>query len=174
MNQKALIAAKLGCAPTPVMIASVENVLAMQAFAASVRPTVEAYEHAILERHQFHIAQKWRDKGCEDSLILDRKRTYLLDETDGATYERERIEACAASGLKVEDPGYCPLLVVENLLVQAENHMFEVVSALPLFAFLAKPWLLTMEERTKVIELVEKVFAPFVGNANEILARLAA
>jgi hypothetical protein len=174
MNKNAIFAAKFGCQPTQAMIHSVQNVLAMQALVASIRPTVEAYEREILERHQFHIAQKWRDQGCEDILILDRNLTYLLDEENGATYERERVEACAKSGLKVESPEFCPLLVAGHLLVQAENHMFEVVAALPLFAFLAQPWLLTLEDRRKVIELLENIFAPFVGNASDILARLAA
>jgi hypothetical protein len=175
MNQKAFAIAKLGCQPAPAMIKSVENVLALTAMVASIRPTVEAYEQEILARHQFHIAKKWRDQGCEDILILDRKLTYLLDqETDFVTFDRERIEACAASGLKVENPSFCPLLVAEHLLVQAENQMFDAVCGLPLFAFLAKPWLLTLDDRRNVIEVIERVFAPFVGNASEILARLAA
>ncbi len=105
---------------TPEMIKAAETLTMAMAFTKTVQPIVEAYSQEILVRHQFkNLGDKkmFAELGREytEEVILDRNQTYRMSDSDFAIYEKERQEACVKSGLKVENPDFCPLLVAENL-----------------------------------------------------------
>lgn len=97
--------------PTKDQIRAAEAVFTAMAFEATVRPIVETYELAILEKHQFRISRKWVEKGITDRLVLERKDTFLLDDEDAKVYYAECFAARDAAKLAVDDPEHCPLLV---------------------------------------------------------------
>ena len=112
---------------TPEMVDSANAFCMAKAFVQTVKPIVEGYEKEILVRYQFtnkgeqdmlkRLQKHKRHLGevCPERIILDSNQTYLMSDEDSAIYEKERQAACAKSGLKVEAPEYCPLLVAEDL-----------------------------------------------------------
>lgn len=135
---------------TSGMIQAAETLMMAQALVMMLRPIVEAYEREILIRYQFNnfgeksslmmVNEKRLLKGMGpfeyvEEVILDPKQTYRLNEIDAAIFESERQVACAASGLKVEDPEYCPLLVAENLENQAQRVFVDSMKPITTFDY---------------------------------------
>lgn len=125
---------------TPEMIKAAETLCMAKAFTQMVRPIVEVYSKEILVRHQFknlgdkalferlHNNGRHMEDQYVEEVILDRNQTYRMSDSDFAIYEKERQEACAKSGLKVEHPEFCPLLVAENLEGMAEGAFVDAMS----------------------------------------------
>lgn len=159
--------------PNANMIRAAENLLLSMSHEDVVRPVVVAYETEILTRHQFRIARKYVEHGCDDVVILDRKRSYMLEESDFAIYLKQCFEARDAAGLKVRAPDNCPLLEAENTRIQAENLLLTAMAELPNLAAIGKPWL-TLEARKRAIDLTLDMVALFCGDADGIINRLMA
>lgn len=157
--------------PTKDQIRAAEAVFTAMAFEATVRPIVETYELAILEKHQFRISRKWVEKGITDRLVLERKDTFLLDDEDAKVYYAECFAARDAAKLAVDDPEHCPLLVAEHLRIKAENALLQAISAIPGLETFASG-VMTMEIRKKVVDLSLGMLSPFCGNADDILGRI--
>lgn len=157
--------------PSQEQVRLAEALLVSMALEDTVRPIVEGYETAILERHQFHIDPKWVDLGgIADHVVLDRKRTFLLSERDARAFFAECVVARDAAGLKVDHPEDCPLLVAENLRLRAENALMKSLSSIPgLEAFASG--LLPMETRKKVVDLALQLLAPYCEDSGTILHR---
>lgn len=117
--------------PTKGMIAAAESVFMAMAWVDVVRPVVIAFEEEILSRNQWHISDKWIARGISaDRIILEPKDTYLLDEKDAEQWEAERRVAVRESGLIVINEEFCPLLVAESLLVDAEGDLINAMKPL--------------------------------------------
>src|SRR3972149_11222868 len=93
-------------APTPDMISAAKTVFMAKAWVDTIRPVVEGYKKAILAEHNWHIAEKWVDKGMTNRVILDPEHAYLLSGTDFETYLAEVKESRIAAGLKVENDDF--------------------------------------------------------------------
>lgn len=159
--------------PTEDQIRIAEAVFTAMAHESLVRPIVETYEHAILEMHQFKIARHWVEQGCEDRVILDRKDSFLLSSEDADVFYAECFAARDAANLKVSRPTDCPLLVAENLRIDAENALLKAIAVLPGLESLGTGNL-ALDARKKALDLSLKLLAPFCGESNEILQRYAA
>ncbi|CAG9236928.1 conserved hypothetical protein [Paraburkholderia tropica] len=158
---------------TPGQIKAAELLYLAMAQEQLVRPVVEAYETAILARHQFSVAPEWAERYDSTSLlILDRKRSYLLSDADAEVFYRECREAREASGLTVESPGFCPLCVAENLKIQAENALLSAMAEVQGLEAFARPCALTLEQRAQVIDLSLRLITPSIRNGAEILHHL--
>ena len=148
-----------------------ELLLVAMAIEAHVRPIVEAYESAILQKHQFRIARKWVEKGCNDVIILDRKRSYLLEDTDAEVFHSECFAARDAAKLTVERPDKDPLLEAQHRRIEAENALLESMATIPgLENFATGHWPLQL--RQKAIDLTLKLLAPFVRSGEAIMQDL--
>ena len=156
--------------PTEEQIRAAENVLVAMTHEQTVRPVVEQYEQAILEKHQFPAASKWVDMGIEPRVILDRKMTYLLSEADSAIFFRECDEARSTAKLTITREGNCPLCEAEHLRIQAENAFIQVMSTLPGLGAFSKG-VMTLEQRARAIDLMLRLLAAFVNRAATILNR---
>lgn len=159
--------------PNANMIRAAENLVLAMAHEDVVRPIVVAYETEILTRHQFRIARKFVEQGCADVVILDRKRSYMLEESDFAIYLKQCFEARDAAGLKVRASDNCPLLEAEHTRIQAENLLLEAMAELSNLAAIGKPWL-TLEARKRAVDLTLNMLAPFCADADGIIKRLLA
>lgn len=102
-----------------------ELVFLQKAAVETIRPIVTRYQREILARNRFHIAKHWVEMGDEDKIILDPKEDYMLEDSDFQVYLAEcRVEQ-KKTGLFTESPDFCPLLVAENLLIQAEHVLID-------------------------------------------------
>lgn len=157
--------------PTPTQVRLAEALMASMAYEGTIRPIVEGYEQAILGKHQFRISRHWVDLGCEDEIILDRNKSYLLSEDDSRTYHAECFAARDAAGLKVDDPEFCPLLVAENLRITAENALLNAMGETPGLESLATGFM-TTDLRNRAIDITLKLLAPSCGTSDDILKRI--
>lgn len=112
---------------TPELQDAVKTLILAQAYRQTVEPVVTAYQTAILTRHGFHIAPEWLERrhAAEDRIITNPRDAYLLSDEDSAVIYAEYDQAAIAAGFTDLEPGYCPLLVAENLERQAENAVIE-------------------------------------------------
>lgn len=160
--------------PTKEMISAAEAVFLTMAHEQLIRPIVEGYQRAILEKHQFHIARKWVERGDEDRVILEPKHSFLLDDKDAATYYAALHAARDAARLKVNHPENCPLLVAEHQRIKAENALLKQAATIPTLGGLANTHLMTLEQRAQAVELTLRMLAPFVRKTEAILADVMA
>lgn len=135
-----------------------------------IRPIVEGYETRILEEYRFKIDPKWTEIGVEDHVILHRKETFLLSDSDAKKF----FEACFAArdeaGLEVDRPDNCPLLEAENLRISAENALIKSLACIPgLEAFATG--ILPLDTRAKVLKLALQLFVSSCSDAKTILQR---
>ena len=95
---------------TQVMIEAASALVLAQARLDRIKPIVIGYQTAVLEKHRFQIAEKWRPYFEPDlSVVLTPAHAHLLGDRDFARYLDECEVAIHAYGLKTERPGLCPL-----------------------------------------------------------------
>ncbi|CAM5530119.1 hypothetical protein TMEC54S_00245 [Thauera mechernichensis] len=135
-----------------------------------IRPIVEGYETAILEKHRFKIDPKWTDIGVEDHVILHRKETFLLSDADAKVFFEECFAARDEAGLAVDRPDSCPLLAAENLRISAENALIKSLACIPGLEPFATG-ILSLNTRAKVLKLALELFLPSCSDAKTILQR---
>lgn len=148
----------------PDRIKAAQNLFMAMAWVETVRPIVQAYEREILNKHQWHIAREWTDRGLPDKIILDPSQSYELDDTDAATYHAECNEARKAAGLEVESEEYCPLLVAEHEQIKAEWALFDAMKDV---TGIDGHDIYNMEQRRKYLDLLLSMFAPLVKTGVE-------
>lgn len=154
---------------TQEMINAAEVFLLAKVLEEAIEPVVTQYSKRILEKHEFKASDKWNEfPEVAKKVILDPKQVYLLSEEDMATYLAEAFIARDNAGLKVSHPENCPYLEAKNHRVMAENALFDTVSKHPKLGNL-KPHLLTLDERSKVIDLILTILTPYMRTGSEIL-----
>lgn len=107
---------------THALKSAAEDLLGAQAHMNLIRPVVEGYQRRILADHKFHIDQKWVERGDEDRVVLDPKQVYLMNDADSTVIFAEYDAATKAHGFDVPS-GYCPLLMAESAVIQAERNL---------------------------------------------------
>ena len=155
--------------PTQEQIRCAEVLVTAMAYEQEIRPVVEAYETQILAKHQFHIDKAWVEKGMPDRIILSRKDSILLSDTDSKVFYSECHEARDAAGLKVDKPENCPLLVANSLRIEAENALLKSMESSPNLESLSKAACLSLDVRAKAVDLTLKLLMPFCRDAEGIL-----
>lgn len=159
--------------PTDEQIQATETLLLAMAHEQTIEPIVTGYQKAILEQHQFHVASRWVGvRGGVDRIILDPRETYLLNEEDSEVYFRECDLARDSAGLIVEQPGFCPLLVAQNLRVQAEMALLDVMSKTPGLEHLSNVRSMRKDTYDEVLDLTLRMMTRFVREdlAEQLLA----
>lgn len=118
-----------GFKPSPIMLLAAGNVFKAMAWVDVIKPVVEGYQKEILARHQWHIAKEWSEKrGAPDRIILEPSRSYLLEDDDFKIYHKECHEARDKAGLKVDNDDFCPLLVAQRLLTEAQHGLIDAMT----------------------------------------------
>lgn len=111
--------------PSFAVISATETVLLAQAWVDTVRPVVVGYQVKVLAEMQVRTDKQHREH--DDYIILDPERTFLMSDDDFKTYMTlTRIEQDKA-GLITESPEFCPLLVAENLLSDAQKVLIDTL-----------------------------------------------
>ena len=119
--------AELEAAITPEIVDAAAELIAAKAVVETVKPIVRGYQTAILEAHQWRIARKWVEQGCEDTVILDPDLAFELEDEDFQVYLAEINEARKQAGLHVESEDHCPLLVAEHNESKAKWKLAELM-----------------------------------------------
>lgn len=115
--------------PTAEMVRAAENCFAAMAFTETIRPIVGGYQRRILAEMQAPLAEEWKRRNIagDEPIILDPAHTYLMESNDFQAYLARCREEQAKAGLYTDSPEYCPLLVAENLQMDAEHAMIDVM-----------------------------------------------
>jgi len=150
--------------PTAEMIRAAENCFASMAYTETIRPIVEGYQKKILEDMQAPLAKEWQERKLaqDEPIILDIRHTYLMEADDFQTYLTRCREEQARAGLHTDSPDYCPLLVAENLQMEAEH---AVIDAMTPVTKLTRDMIFqssnALENLKKLIDLTLRLLAPF-------------
>jgi hypothetical protein len=111
--------------PNSDVVTATETLLLAQAWVDTVKPIVTAYQIKVLASMNARTEKQHRK--YDDYIILDPERTYLMGEDDFQTYiTLTRIEQDKA-GLVTESRDFCPLLVAESLLSDAQNALVDIL-----------------------------------------------
>lgn len=158
--------------PSADLVRAAETLMASMAMEQTVRPIVEAYEHAILAKHRFPPAEQYREHVTE-TVILDRKSAFLLGDADFQVYLAECFAARDAAGLKVSKPENCPLLEAESTRVNAEGALIKQVGNIPgLETFKEAHNVMNLDMRKRLVDITLRLVAPFVDDADGVLKRI--
>ena len=139
--------------PTKTMIEAAKTVFGCMALVNTIKPIVGGYQKKILQKHQF--------RNSEGVIITEPNKSWTMSDEDFKIYlaecNKERIKA----GLHVENEEFCPLLVVENLLIKAK---WALIDAAEPITKIKSEEIYNMEDREKLVELTLKLLASFVDN----------
>lgn len=144
--------------PSPTQINAALLVFMAMTHLSIVKPIVSTYKDAILAEGQWRIASHRERLG--DRVVTEHKDSYLLSDEDFATYDALCHRMREKAKLVVEDPAHCPLLVAEDVLVQAEQLL---VSEMESVTGLTWDKLINggLHIKREYIELTLKLLAPF-------------
>lgn len=161
--------------PTEGMVRAAENLFAAMANEQVIRPIVTGYQKRILEKHQFPASDLGLGAAAKaPEVIMDPARAWLMSDEDFAVYLQECFEARDAAGLKVDVPENCPLLVAEDVRIQASNALLEEMSSIENLKSLRSVIFAGVDEYNRAVDLCLKLLAPFVSPSDDILKRLGA
>lgn len=155
--------------PTKQQVQAARLLFLAIAYAETVRPVVEGYQRKILAAHNWPMAQKWidasarrrGDKYMNGEPILDPKDSFLLEDDASAIYFAALDDEAKAAGFKDLKPGYCPLLMAENVVRDAERALIDAMAEITKITN-DNIWNLGYDKRNEYLELTKKLFAPFV------------
>jgi hypothetical protein len=150
--------------PTAAMITAAETVLMAMAYTETVRPIVEEYQKKSLAFWRFKMAEKHKirrgNEAVQDEIILDPKKSYLLDDHDAENYYKDCHEAALKAGFNVKY-GYCPLLIAESLQITAEWVLMDTMKPV---TGIDGHEIYDMDMRQQYIDLTLRLLAPYVKN----------
>lgn len=162
--------AKPSFTPSPGQVRAAELVFAAKAHLALIEPIVRSYQRRILAENRWVRAACYRAIRTDTEEVLDPKEAWTLGDQDHARYVALCAEAAKQASLTVRE-GSCPLLVAEDVLMQAKNLLvreMDGVGGLHVDSVLMLP----SEKYQAVIDLYLKLLAPHVGNAKQVLGSL--
>jgi len=161
--------------PSDDMMHAAKTVFLCMAVVETVKPIVEGYQKKILAEMQAGPKAEWCEgrRGLKpDDLILDPERSYLLSDNDFQYYLKKCNEEREKAKLHVDNPEFCPLLVVQDNLRKAQHILIDAMQPLTGVGFddLFKSEK-GLENYEKYIDLSLKLLAPFI-DSKKILKRL--
>jgi len=137
--------------PSTGQIAAAESVFMCMAAVQTIRPIVENYQRKVL-----------RDLGYGHTPL---NLTYTLPDAVFAVFHERCQQEREAAGLHVDDPEFCPLLVAEHLLSQAQ-HLFvdvmEPVSGISFDQIFRSPN--ALDHYGRLVDLNLRLLAPYCKN----------
>jgi hypothetical protein len=103
---------------TPEIIKAGMDVFLAKTLVDTIRPIVEGYHKKVLLEREYYLDDKWlaHDK---QHRIVDTKEDYLMSDADAKIYFQRLNDERIASGLHVDNPEHCPLLVAEHNVQKA-------------------------------------------------------
>lgn len=162
--------------PSPEQLKAAELTFLAMAVVETIKPVVKGYQSKILEAHKFkfkdeHEREYFFEKTGKD-YCADSEHTYLLSDEDFKVYldecEFERKKAKLSVAPHKDGEGYCPLLMAESDVVDAQRMLVD--SFEPLTGIRYRD-LCKLEHYDKMKELLLGLMAPHI-NSEEILNRL--
>ena len=128
-------------------------VVMAQAAAEVTREKVDAYIKPVFDRFEFYVSAEFGNRaGTAGERILTPRDLYLADLDSPLMAEYQ--EACDAEhkrqGYDDLQPGFCPALIAEHLLIEAQNALMEAAN--PLFGLKHNPYM--PEDRKKYLKLL--------------------
>lgn len=161
--------------PTAEMVSAARATFMAMALTESIRPIVEGYQRCILVEKMYPPAAEWvkyqDKKGSLPTVILEPKDSFLLSDEHSKEYFALCDAARVLNKLAIRQPGNCPLLEAEALLVEARQALiaaFEPVTNINAHKALCHG----MDTYEQYVEIMLKLMAPFVGSSEEILKPL--
>lgn len=157
--------------PSGEQISAAELVFLAMAHLDLVRPVVQQYKTRILAEHQFRIDPMWvNEHGMDDRVILDPKDVFLLSDEDIQVFVQESKTERDKAHLPVDSDDFCPLLVAESSLSNAENLLIDAMT--PVTGLTSDQLLCHgMESYNKYVDLCLRILAHHV-NKESCLTRL--
>jgi len=148
------------------MVRAAETVFLAKAWLETVRPIVEGYQRAILEQEKYAYAEKHHDRRGKvwADYISDPNQTYLMADDDHAHYVKRCNEERIKAGLKVDNEAYCPLLVADHMVIQAENALIDIMEPV---TGLSRDRVYMLEDRKKLLDLTLRLLAPYCKTRKE-------
>ena len=151
-------------------LAAAENVFLAMAFEQSVRLIVEGYRQKILAERTWRcvpdlverMARRSSDQPAEQ-YVTDIKFTWMMEKEDFALYHDRCNPERIAAGLVVEHDSYCPLLVAENITIQAKHALCDAMAGVTNIPAKTAATL-KLDDYRKFVDLTLKLLAPFVTN----------
>lgn len=131
----------------------VNNMLLAQAMAELKREAVDKIERQVLAENNYEYdTEKWKSLEVSGR-ITEPKETYLMRDDHFLDYCAKVSAIHLANGFEDAAKGYCPALVLEHLLTQAQNLVLDVGSEGVGVDLSAGDW----ETRNKALELLTKI-----------------
>jgi len=153
--------------PTTDMIESAKTLLMAMAYVETIAPTVKAYRKKCLDEV----------KGInryDGSIVTDIELDYQLTDEDFQRYLTLTKKERDLAGFKVEDDDFCPLLVAEDMVRQAQSALCQ---SMALTTGITKDQIFNapkaMENYKKYIDLTLRLLIPFVGTTEQIIAEVS-
>jgi hypothetical protein len=103
---------------TPEIVKAGMDVFLAKTLVLTIRPIVEAYHKKVLLEREYMIDDKWLSHETKHR-IIEQKEDYLMSDDDAKIYFQRLNEERIASGLHVDNPEFCPLLVAEHNVQKA-------------------------------------------------------
>jgi len=156
--------------PTAEMISAANDVALAMAWVQTVEPVVKKNRQAVLDKFWYKCGNDLAKKVIEmgDSLpefCKNEHDTMYISDADFAHYHTECHHLHNQSGLTVDHPEQCPLLVAESLLRKAHDAL---VKAMEPITKITKDMIFqapnAMENWNKYIDLNMRLLAPYLKN----------
>lgn len=140
--------------PSKELFQAINDAFICEAWVKVVRPIVTDIQKKALAAGQYPSDKEHRLAGP----ILDPKQAYLMTDENFLKYMAVCNEGYQAAKLHQETPEHCPLLVAENLLVQADNVILKLARQLHQTGDAAKldPTMLYGDNRKKYLDLTKR------------------
>jgi hypothetical protein len=115
---------------TQRMIEAAQSVRKTTFILETIEPIVAGYQKAILEKHQFTVADEYRGDLPEGTVILEPAQAYLLSDADFKTYLEECDQEMIKAALIVDEPDQCPLLMARRMRSKARQELIRAMEPL--------------------------------------------
>jgi len=146
-----------------------ELVFLNMANVGTIKPIVTKYQNKILLKHKFKIDGQYKDIHIKNNngrdYVKDQSESYLMSDSDFKIYEKELHQAHLKHGFNVKY-GYCPLLIAESDLREAENLFLDVIT--PVFG-ITRDHLIGLDHREKFLDLALTLIAKFIDSGEELI-----
>jgi hypothetical protein len=147
--------------PTKEQIAAARNLFKAQAHLKAVRPVVIAYKTEILKANSFKVERRNTVKVERHNIvILDPKDAWLMSDDDFKKYHDLCNVARKQANLHVDNEEFCPLLVAEEAVRQAENAFMDTME--PITGMKSDNVSYHLDIRRKYIELSKQLMVNYV------------
>lgn len=133
---------------TPEMKQAAKVCFIAMAYRETIRPTVEAYHRRVLN-----------ELGYPN---LTEKTSYLMPDTTAKIYFARLDEEKEKAGFHGLEPGYCPLLIAETMVRDAEHVLIAAMQPLTKIKDAHQLLCAGLDKYERYIDLTMRLLAPFV------------